>query len=252
MSKFALGLIALIMGMAADQAAIAAQPALIVEGTEFVLYLEDGSVRRGADLAGAKISFSDTKMQLGSVALDDRATGGSVYLYRLQVLSQSGQFEDICEPDSEGHRLGFPYLNGHGAIVVTCTSGAEAKCIRWGYRPWEDGKNGIPMRNLHAACINLVRADYGGDDHPTTRNGTRIDIYDVYGVQKPAYDPSMSFEAAWGTGGALCVAHPRVKENISLDEIASRYPQLNNRLGAKACTEEGMRKNQQVLLFNRS
>ena len=39
----------------------------------------------------------------------------------------------------------------------------------------------------------------------------------------PAMRPDMSFEAAWNEDGAVCVAHPRIPENITLAEIATRF-----------------------------
>jgi len=108
------------------------------------------------------------------------------------------------------------------------------------------------MRDLHAACIHMVRADYGGDDRPTTRDGTVIDVYDRFGIQMPEAADRMPFEAAWGLNGALCVAHPRVAENMSLDELARRYPARKGHLGPEACTEESMRNHPDALLFNRS
>jgi hypothetical protein len=38
--------------------------------------------------------------------------------------------------------------------------------------------------------------------------------------------------------GAICVAHPRIPENISLEGLAERYPRLKSHLGPVACTEE--------------
>ena len=34
-------------------------------------------------------------------------------------------------------------------IELTCTSGAIGKCIRWGYRHWEEQSGGPPLRALH-------------------------------------------------------------------------------------------------------
>jgi hypothetical protein len=120
-----------------------------------------------------------------------------------------------------------------------------------GYRPWDERVD-APMRDLHSACIHMVRADYGGDNHPTTRDGTAIDVYDRFGLQKPETTDPMPFEAAWGPHGALCVAHPRIAQNITLETLEKRYPNLKGRLGAQACTEENLRSHPDAILFNRS
>ena len=58
--------------------------------------------------------------------------------------------------------------------------------------------------------------------------------------------------AAWGTDGATCVARPRIAENISLEQLAERYPRLKPRLGPVTCTEESAMRDPAALLFNRS
>ena len=62
----------------------------------------------------------------------------------------------------------------------------------------------------------------------------------------------MTFEAAWGVDGAICVAHPRIPENISLEELGVRYPRLKAHLGPAACIEEDAMRDPRALLFNRS
>jgi hypothetical protein len=103
---------------------------------------------------------------------------------------------------------------------------------------------------LYNACLRMVRADYGGDGNGTTRNGMRIDLYDVRGIEVPANDPRMAFEAGWTDAGAVCVNHPRVVENVTLADITARWPRLAGKTGA-VCTEEFAR-SQGALLFNRS
>jgi len=138
-----------------------------------------------------------------------------------------------------------------GGFSFTCTSGAEGKCILLGYRPWEH-RDGVPMRELHRACVHMIRADYGGDDRPTTRNGTLIDVYDRFGIQVPAADPALTFEAGWSPEGAICVAHPRIAAHVSLADLAARYPRLAGRLGPQACSDAAARADPRAILFNRS
>lgn len=233
----------------------AAQPRLTAEGTEFVLRTADGRVLRSFDLVGATLSIKadgrDTDVTIQAVQEDRHANGGRVVLHRFTVKDASGRFTDLCAPDAEGRRLGFPVADGRGGFELTCTSGAIGKCVRWGYRPWEERPGGPPLRALHRACIHLVRADYGGDGRPTAREGTMIHVCDRFGVRPCRDDAPMAFEAAWGTQGAICVARVRVSENISLQDLAERYPRLKPRLGPAACTQDAMR-DPAALLFNRS
>lgn len=222
---------------------------------EFRLQLDDGRVLERQALVGARVVIRSgaqhIEVLINAVEEERPASGKPIMLYRLLVENPGGRgFHDACEPDARGRRLGLP-LQKETGIAFTCTSGAEGKCILMGYRPWEDSAD-APMRDLHAACIHLVRADYGGDDRATTRDGTVIDVYDRFGIQKPETVDPMPFEAAWGKNGAVCVAHPRIAQNVTLDDLAKAYPRLRNFLGPEACREEAMRGHPEALLFNRS
>lgn len=232
-----------------------ASGSLDVDRGEFRLRLDDGRVLAGEALLGANLVI-ETGTEAVQVVIDavDEITpssGRPLLLYRLLIADAPGQgAHNACQPDAQGRQLGLPLLKETG-IVFTCTSGAEGKCILMGYRPWDDSPD-RPMRDLHAACVHLVRADYGGDDHASTRDGTIIDVYDRFGIQNPETADPMPFEAAWGTNGALCVAHPRIAQNVTIEELEQRYPRLRHRLGPEACTEEAMRRHPDVLLYNRS
>jgi hypothetical protein len=225
------------------------------DGSELVLHLDDGRVLRGRDLIGVQLVATtkggEVRVRINDVVEDAAAVGGPMLLYRLSTVAPGHSSVPFCRPDPKGRRLGFPVPDGAGGWSLTCTSGAEGKCILMGYRPWE-AKVGIPMKDLHRACVHMLRADYGGDGHPSTRDGTMIDIYDRFGIQNPDGSPSMAFEAAWGPDGAVCVAHPRIAANVSLDDLARQYPVLSDHLGPEACTEEAMRGEPQAILFNRS
>jgi hypothetical protein len=49
----------------------------------------------------------------------------------------------------------------------------------------------------------------------------------------------MTFEAAFGPDGAICVAHPRLSDDLPLATLGERYPRLAGHLGA-ACDEQTM------------
>jgi hypothetical protein len=106
---------------------------------------------------------------------------------------QAGMFVPGRWDDSGAHSI------DGDEITYACMDGVIAKCVSWGYAPWDVGAE------LHQTCTRLARADYCGDGQPWTMNGTFIDVYDVLGVQDPVHDPEFSFEAAWGEDGAICV-----------------------------------------------
>ena len=221
-------------------------------GAELVLRLSDGRTFRRQDLIGVHILWSDGRAQLRIDGVQEaQAVGGPIPLYDLALVGPASEPVEFCQPDPAGRRAALAYEDGNGGFRLTCTSGAEGKCILFGYRPW-DLRPDAPMRDLHRACIHMLRADYGGDDHPTTRDGTLVDLYDRFGIQMPESSGTMTFEAAWGVDGAVCVAHPRIAGAVTLDELARRYPHLASRLGPDACNDAAMRREPRALIFNRS
>ncbi|MBD2747052.1 hypothetical protein IC232_10160 [Microvirga sp. BT688] len=222
---------------------------------EFRLHLNEGRVLEREALAGARIVMrrgeQTIHVLIDTVEMQDGVPGGPVVLYRLLVEDLVRRtHHNACLPDARGRQLGLP-LQTETGVDFTCTSGAEGKCILMGYRPW-DSRADVPMQDLHAACVHMMRADYGGDNHPSTRDGTLVDVYDRFGMQKPDSVDPLPFEAAWGRDGAVCVAHPRIAENVTLEELAKSYPKLRSSLGPEVCTEEVMRHHPDALLFNRS
>jgi ADYC domain-containing protein len=233
-----------------------AQSRLSVEGTEFVLTTDDGRILRSPDLVGATLNIKtragQIEITIKSVEKDPTAVGGWVFLHHFVIKDRTGRLVDLCTPDATGRSLGFPVPDGKGGFDMTCTSGVIGKCIRWGYRPWDETHAGAPLRALHRACVFMARADYGGDGHPTTRENTAIYVCDRYGVRPCEKNAPLKFEAAWGTEGAVCVARPRISDNITLDRLAINYPRLKAHLGPVACTQESAMRDPTAILFNRS
>jgi hypothetical protein len=270
---------------AGDEADRAASPvaSIAVEGTVLKITLADGRVLASRDLIGASL-LVDQGDRLRRVRLDgierdpedkrrDVAPADVIWLHNFAVEGPDGAWGPLCEDGPDGRRQAisvagrFSYADGRfgaggpGSFQLACTAGAMGKCVRFGYHPWQtrdlpqpvshhDGEPVPSHLDLFNACIRMVRADYGGDGTGTTRNGMLIDLYDDYGIQAPDLDHRMTFEAGWTQDGAVCVNHPRVKENISLGEIAARWRRPAGRTGA-SCTEEAAR-SLGALLFNRS
>lgn len=235
-----------------------AAPKLGVEGTEFVLHQDDGSVLRSADLVGAVLDLpSGPTLRIDAVERDPK--DADVWLHRLSVRTAQGGWQEACEADPEGRRAGFPlaarwdqgrFHADAQHFSLSCTSGAEAKCVRYGYKFWKPAPDGAALDKVYEACVHMVRADYCGDGIPATRNGTTIDVYDRHGVQKPETGPEFRFEAGWSPTGAVCVAHTRIAQELDLGRLRARCPRLADALG-ETCTEEFAERHGAVL-FNRS
>ena len=243
-----------------------------VEGTALRIALTDGQVLQGTALVGATllIALSNDanarRIKIRTILPDPTDPDGDVLLYRIGVLDPAtGALEELCEPDAAGERWAFPLQgqwDGEGrrisdqGFTLTCASGAQGKCVRLGYKPWKTTPDGITLADYHQACVRLIRADYCGHQG-TTNDGMLIDIYDHWGIQRPAEDAGRSglrFEAAWNTDGAVCVAHTRVPENVTLEHLGKVCPRLRGLLGEVVCTAEAAASGRlgPVLLFNKS
>jgi hypothetical protein len=260
LGPLAVGAAAALAGPASGSggSAALAAPGLVVEGTTFVLRLPDGRVLRSPELLGAELTMPDgAVLRIDGVRPDPYDP--TILLHQLSAHTDQG-WRPFCDADREGHREAFPvpgrwdadgrYHLDPSHFALTCTGGAQAKCVRFGYHPANAADDGAALAPLYEACVHMVRGDYCGDGTPTTRDGTLIDIYDRHGIQQSESGPELTFEAGWAPHGAVCVAHPRIRENITLEQLAAQCPRLAGALGT-ACDETSAAALGAVL-FNRS
>jgi hypothetical protein len=264
-----LAALSLSVALAAGSVAAQETPAKVeVVGTAFRLTMADGRVLAGADLVGAVLTLGDgagtgLKVRIDAVRPDAGDPADEVTLYALSVEDPpTGTWHDLCTPGPDGLALGFPlagtwtpageHLPSGEGFSLTCTSGVIGKCVRMGYKPWAATANGMPLWAYHQACTRLLRADYCGDGTGHTRDGTPVNIGDRLGLQ--TFDPAsaMSFEAAWGADGAVCVHRVRVPEAASLEELVRACPdRLTGKVG-EACTAEAALRTPETLILNQS
>jgi hypothetical protein len=240
---------ALALALAAPAASAADKPKVsaieAVDGT-FRATLSDNTIRSGAELVGVTLVYSNGEktlhIKLAGVRPDPT---GQLLLHDFRDADTG---KPSCTPSADGVRAAFVIAGrtdsaGNlqpgetGAFEIACTSGAQGKCLRFGYLPWKDGPDGKSNLDRFNACVHMVRGDYCGDGKPTTRDGTPIDIFDDAGIRKPTRAPGFTFEAAWTAQGAACVAHVRIRRNISLAMLAKTCPRLAGRLGPQRCKE---------------
>lgn len=221
-----------------------------LERNAFRVTLADGRVLTQAQLIGVTLTVGDgsgarRRIRIDGVEADSRDPSGETVLYTLSEPDAAGGWANACQPDPDGLRLGFPLpgaFDGAGhyepdrpGILITCTAGAEGKCVRFGYKPWKAG-----LTPYYEACVRLVRADYGGDAVAHTRNGTLIDIFDRIGVQADEPARGMTLEAAFGPDGAVCVAHTRLPDLLDMSALVQAYPRLAGHLGADCDESAGL------------
>jgi ADYC domain len=235
-------------------------------GTEFRIALSDGRVLTSADLIGAVLSVTGPDghpqtVRIDAVEPDPSDPDHDILLHTLSVQNPTTEaWQNLCEPGSDGVAKAFPlsgrwtkdgrHLPDEHVFTLICTGGAIGKCIRWGYKPWRSAANGESLWDYHQACVRMVRADYGGDGIGHTRDDTPIDVFDRLDLLQPATDPGkLSFEAAWGVDGAVCVRKPRIAEIVSLVRLEEKYPHLRGHTG-EICREDKGRA--RALVLNRS
>ncbi len=237
-------------------------PSLWAEGAAFVLALGDGRLLRSPDLVGAIFdaetpSGAPVRLRIETVVSGPGAP--RVLLHDLRFEAAPGDWRSLCGPDGAGRRLAFPVEGAWSAegrfiadpdrFFVTCTGGAEGKCVMLGYDPWAEGPNGQRLPALYEACRHMMRASYC-DGLGTTAEGSEIDVYDDLGIQRPKTldDPRFAFEAGWTPRGAACVAHPRRPQRMSASALGAVCPALAQ---VEPCNEATAR-GAGAMLFNRS
>ena len=181
-----------------------------------------GQIMTSTDFQGAVLQVVDSTGVRGDVAVtqveaDPMDQSGQTSLFTLMALDPvTGVAKNVCAPDPNGKAAAIPLrgswdtsgaFQADGSLQFYCTGGVIAKCIRWGYRPWQSS-GGTSLKDAHQACTRMARADYCGDGQTHTQEGTQIDMYDNLGVHRPQ-TLSLFFEATWTPQGAYCVARGR-------------------------------------------
>jgi hypothetical protein len=144
------------------------------------------------------------------------------------------------------------FVHDPAKLSITCSSGAQGKCLRFGYRYWAAGANGQSLLPQFQACLRMVRADYCGDGQSWTENGTAIDMYDDVGIQVPETNNAMPFEAGWSPDGAVCIHHQRIAGKLAPQALRQQCPRLAAAALGEQCSEAWARTHGKAVLYNRS
>ena len=251
----------LIVFAALSASTMAHSGSLSVDGTHFVFKTDDGKTLRSAELVGAELDVGDgSTMRIDAVRVDPLDPTGDILLHRVSVHMEDGSWQNPCQAAADETSEVFPvpgrwdadgrYRADADHFALSCTSGAQAKCVRFGYKPWTTAADGTALAPLYESCVHMVRADYCGDGVPATRDGTLIDIFDDHGIQTSEGDSTLSFEAGWSPTGAVCVARTRVADELDLAALVKRCPKLRDAVG-KHCDKE-LAKTSGAVVFNHS
>jgi len=155
---------------------------------------------------------------------------GEIFFYALSTFNwTSGEWNTMCEKN--GNATEAIFLNGYWdplnqsridappSVTIACRHYALAKCVEWGYKPWDNATScnsmgqceSVSLRDYHQTCTRMCRADYCGDGQGWTADGTLIDIWDnlTPPIQARAA-PEWPVEAEWNMDGAACVSGTRL------------------------------------------
>jgi hypothetical protein len=145
-----------------------------------------------------------------------------IWLYRLEyaLARSAGEWQNPCE--GAGTDMGI-FVDGRwfadgtwepGGWTFSCPGGVISKCVRaWGYKPWKTLRSPahgeVGLLPLYLACTRAARAEYCGDGISHTRDGTLVDMFDIYGFNVLENVPGFREESVFAEHGALWVSVPR-------------------------------------------
>jgi hypothetical protein len=253
MRRFFAALILLGAALAVSTPARAADAALSVEGTTFVLVTPDARLT-SKDLVGAEFDMEvdgvPSTIRIDAVTPSKEQPG--VLLHSFSVKDpDSGAWSPLCDADAYGREAGFPvegawddkgqFVKNPKAWFLTCTSGSQGKCILWGYNPWQEGPKGEDLVPYYETCQHTVRADYDGRGQAFTKNGTTIDVFDAIGIQKSdtGADARFAFEAGWARTGAVCADRTRWPDLLTMDDLRKKGSRFQGGCDVERATKRG-------------
>lgn len=204
-----------------------------LKGSEIRAVTKKNKTLTGDDLEGAKLYATLDDGTPITLRIDDVKShytiypNDKIYIYTASY-QKAGEntWELICGDDADGDPIGAIPLRGRwnyevgvpdggskikdpDAITFACEGFALYKCAELGYEPWLKFGNKNVLEDHHQACTRMIRADYCGDGESWTVDGTMINVFDVFGIQKDA--TNWPTEAEWDEDGARCLSHQRIQ-----------------------------------------
>ncbi|XXF78654.1 ADYC domain-containing protein [Myxococcaceae bacterium GXIMD 01537] len=168
----------------------------------------------GRDFRGVSFNGNLSTGETLALRVEEARLEEGVWTYDVSYLhARDGRWRPLCgtsrgEPVGaiavegrwdyrQGERGGGSKVEDPSAFTFACDGAAIAKCVRYGYRPWEG------LAAHHQACTRLIRADFCGDGTPYTVDGQWVNLYDDVGTQRDT--EAWVTEAEWDEHGARCL-----------------------------------------------
>ncbi|MDC0719964.1 ADYC domain-containing protein [Nannocystis bainbridge] len=218
--------------MPGPKAAAAGYDRLDVVGDALVLRDDRGAALAGAALIGTRLHLGMAGQPLTTVliASHDRvarwADGApDVDAYGLVYIDGHHIERNVCTGSYDSPRAPIALVLGGETydmdakevrpdperqwFSIACAGSAAAKLSLLGYGP-QSSKTSPAQRQ---ATLKMITADYCGDGHSYTVDGTPIQWENVQGTVGLTAEPA-AIEAVWTAAGALCVDEPRIAGTV--------------------------------------
>jgi hypothetical protein len=226
---------------------ISGNPNLRIEAGHFASAQPFGFGSAGDGVVGTVITVAGVRLAIEAVQPDPQDPDHEIELYRFGRLDANNHATAYCPADAAGQSLGFPmagswtadgaHLHAAGQISVACQGSPEARCVHLGYRPWRKAADGTSLWDYNEACARALRADYCGSGLAHSSAREPLALYDRLGIQNLQIASGMSFEAAWGAYGAVCVNHTRLPASMTLKDLRTECANLPKARLGDSCDE---------------
>ena len=200
---------------------------LDVAGDALLLRDAHGGALAGADLVGTRIVLGKKGKPYATVmiASHDRvarwAEGApDADAYGLVYIDGNQIEQNVCTGYHDSPRTSIALILGGETydldakevrpdaerwFSIACAGSAAAKLSLLGYGP----QSSATSPDQRQATLKMITADYCGDGHSYTKNGTPIQWENVEGTVALTEEPA-AIEAVWTAEGALCVDETRI------------------------------------------
>ncbi len=198
----------------------------------FVGHLNGQVMLSGADMVGAKIPVNLNNTQFVWLEISEydnqiaswSNSGATVTAYKATYFNQ-GVPQQLC-PSTNPENQWFTLIpderysagtneveSAPGTVTIACVGEAAAKMKLFDFHPHGNRQASVAERQ---ATLRMVTADYCGNGHSFTVNGTQVAWRDAAGQVEPMVKENV-LEALWDENGAICLNKPR---HASIDDVA--------------------------------
>lgn len=210
-----------------------------LDGSTLIGARRDGTVVTGADFVGARLKGWTVSGAKVHVRIDGYSQAGDVSSYAASFAydDEDNQWQPVCTSGGEAIPLNGTWnadgskTSSDAVVTFACPGGALAKCINFGYAPWQS-QDGTSLEPYHQACTRAIRADYCGDGTSYTQDGNQLNLYDAVGAQADAI--AWTPEAEWNEGGATCISGLATRATVPVTCEAQKLDPLCGASGPSA------------------